>query len=336
VQALFSETIQWLLLGQDPTHLEELIGRLRRSLFAPLGGRGIVIEALSAVDIALWDIRGKVLGRSVSELIGRTRDSVELYAAGRPSLYEPPEANVEFLTDLLDRGVRAAKVRTGRDFAWDEQMVRRVRELLPPDVEMFVDGKYNYTPSSALRFARVLAEIGVHTFEEPITYHDLDVVRRLAEASPVELAYGEHAFTIHDFRDLFFRGRIEVLEPDVTVCGGITEALKILHFAETHGIRLLPHCGGLTAIGMAANLQFVSTYRDHTYFEYDARAHQPLRDELDARAPFALDKVRDGRLTIPDGPGLGVEVDETVFSRYPHEIDVEIASRFPVYTTPHI
>jgi L-alanine-DL-glutamate epimerase-like enolase superfamily enzyme len=336
LKALFEETVQWLLVGQDPTALEELMWRLRRSLYAPLGARGLVIQALSAVDIALWDIRGKLLGKSVSELLGRKRESVPLYAAGKPALYEAPEWNVEFFAPLLERGVTAAKVRTGRDFAWDRAMVERVRELLPDGIEMFVDGKYNYTPESARRFARVLAGIGVEIFEEPIPHLDLELVRQLGRATPVALAYGEHAFTVHDFRDLLIRGEVRHLEPDVTVCGGFTEAMKVLHLAEIHGAHVVPHCGGLTAIGMAANLAFVSAYPDPTYFEYDARPEQPLRDRVAAGAPFALDKVADGVLPIPNAPGLGIEVDEDAFTAFPYEIDTAIARRFPVYTTPHI
>jgi L-alanine-DL-glutamate epimerase-like enolase superfamily enzyme len=336
LKALFEETVQWLLIGQDPTALEELMWRLRRSLYAPLGARGLVIQALSAVDIALWDIRGKLLGKSISEMLGRKRENVQLYAAGKPALYEPPEWNVEFFAPLLERGVTAAKVRTGRDFDWDRAMVERVRELLPDGIEMFVDGKYNYTPESARRFARVLAGIGVEIFEEPIPHLDLELVRQLGRATPVALAYGEHAFTVHDFRDLLFRGEVRHLEPDVTVCGGFTEAMKILNLAEIHGAHVVPHCGGLTAIGMAANLAFVSAYADPTYFEYDARPVQPLRDRVAAGAPFALDKVADGVLPIPSAPGLGIEVDENVFTAFPYEIDTAIASRFPVYTTPHI
>jgi L-alanine-DL-glutamate epimerase-like enolase superfamily enzyme len=336
LKALFEETVQWLLLGRDPTDVEDLMWRLRRSLYAPLGARGLVIQALSAVDIALWDIRGKRLGVSVSELLGRKRDKVDLYAAGKPALYESPEWNVEFLSPLLDRGAKAAKVRTGRDLDWDTAMVRRVRELLPGDVAMFVDGKYNYTLPSAERFARVLGDVGARAFEEPIPHLDLDVVRRLGDLSPVRLAYGEHAFTVHDFRDLLVRGGIHELEPDVTVCGGFTEGMKILDLAETHGAHILPHCGGLTAIGMAANLQFMATYPDATFFEYDARPFQPLRDEVAASSPFALDKVVDGSLAIPDAPGLGIEVDEEIFAKYPYEIDEKIASTFPTYTTPHV
>jgi L-alanine-DL-glutamate epimerase-like enolase superfamily enzyme len=336
IKALFEETVQWLLLGRDPQPLEDLMWNLRRALYAPLGARGLVIQALSAVDIALWDIRGKLLGRSVSDLLGRKRDSVPLYAAGKPALYEPPEWNVEFFAPLLERGVAAAKVRTGRDFEWDRAMVQRVRELLPDSIEMFVDGKYNYTPQSARRFAGVLAGIGVEIFEEPIPPLDLEQVRRLGRASPVELAYGEAAFTVHDFRDLLIRGEVRHLEPDVTVCGGFTEAVKILHLAEIHGAHIVPHCGGLTAIGMAANLAFVSAYADPTYFEYDARPSQPLRDRVAVGAPFALDKVAEGVLPIPAAPGLGIEVDEEAFAAFPYEIDTAIASRFPVYTTPHI
>jgi L-alanine-DL-glutamate epimerase-like enolase superfamily enzyme len=336
LKALFEETMQWLLLGRDPLPLEDLMRNLRRTLYAPLGARGLVIQALSAIDIALWDIRGKVLGTSVSELLGRKRESVPLYAAGKPALYEPPERNAEFFGPLLERGVTAVKVRTGRDFEWDRAMVEQVRELLPDGIEMFVDGKYNYTPDSARRFARVLAGIGVEIFEEPIPCLDLEQVRQLGRASPVALAYGEHAFTVHDFRDLLIRGEVRHLEPDVTVCGGFTEGMKILHLAETHGAHVLPHCGGLTAIGMAANLALVSAYADPTYFEYDARPDQPLRDRVAAGAPFAVDTVADGVLPIPNAPGLGIEVDEDVFAAFPYVIDTAIASRFPVYTTPHI
>ena len=337
LKALFEETVQWLLLDRDPSHVEDLMWRLRHSLYAPLGARGLVIQALSAVDIALWDIRGKRLGVSISELLGRKRDRVDLYAAGKPALYESPEWNVDFLSPLLERGAKAAKVRTGRDLEWDSTMVRRVRELLPDDVEMFVDGKYNYTLPSAERFARVLGDLEARAFEEPIPPLDLDVVRRLTEvAAPLRLAYGEHAFTVHDFRDLLVRGGIFELEPDVTVCGGFTEGMKVLDFAEAHGAHVLPHCGGLTAIGMAANLQFVASYADATFFEYDARPWQPLRDEIVDSSPFALDKVVDGSLAIPDSPGLGIEVDEEIFAKYPYEIDKRIASTFPTYTTPHV
>jgi len=284
----------------------------------------------------LWDIRGKLLGASISDLLGRKREAIPLYAAGKPALYESPEFNAEFFAPLLERGVKAAKLRTGRDFEWDRVMVERVRALLPDDVEMFVDGKYNYTPQSAARFAHVLADAGVRIFEEPIPHLDLDLIRELGDQSPVALAYGEHAFTVHDFRDLYQRAGVRHLEPDVTVCGGFSEGIKVMNFAEAHGAHIVPHCGGLTSIGMAANLAFVSTYADHTHFEYDARSYQPMRDLVAHGAPFALDKVADGQLPIPNGPGLGIEVDEEVFAQFPYEIDRSIASRFPVYTTPHI
>lgn len=336
LKALFEETIKWLLIGRDALALEHLVSQLRRSLYAPLGARGLLVQAISAIDIALWDIRGKVLAVSISDLLGRKRDEVDLYAAGKPALFESPEWNVDFLSPVLERGVKAAKVRPGRDIGWDIEMVRRVRELLPGDVEMFVDGKYNYTYSSALRLARVLGEIGARAFEEPIPHLDLDVVKRLGDASAVALAYGEHAFTVHDFKDLLVRGGIHELEPDVTVCGGFTEAVKVRHLAEIHGAHILPHCGGLTSIGMAANLQFIATYGDHTYFEYDARPWQPLRDETAEGSPFALDKVKDGAMAIPHGPGLGIDVDEDAFGRFPYEIDEKIASVYVTYTTPHV
>lgn len=337
VAALVDEDLRYLLEGHDALAFEPLLARVRERVFSSLGARELVISVLSGIEIALWDLRGKAYGRSVSELLGRCHDALPIYAAGKPAFTVEPAWHVEtFAAPLLDRGARAVKIRTGKDLGWDRRFVREVRELLPGHVELFVDGKYNYRPDSAIALAETLGELGVHAFEEPVADVDLDVVRRVADASPLPLAYGEHAFTVGGFRELIVRGRVRVVEPDVTTCGGIGEARKVAALAEAHGVELVPHCGGLTAIGMAANLHFAASLPHAPLFEYDGRSHQPLRDELDPAAPFAIDAIDDGRLPVPSGPGLGVTVDETVFDRYPYEIDEGIARSFPTYATPHI
>lgn len=337
VRALVEEDLRYLFVGRDPSELESLLDRVRRRVFPSLGASELVMNVLSGIEIALWDLRGKVRDRSVSELLGRHADRLPIYVAGKPAFDVAPAWHVEtFAAPLLDRGAGAMKVRTGRDLEWDERFVREVRERLPDGVDLLVDGKYNYHPDSALHLARVLGEVGAHAFEEPIVDTDLSAIRDLAERSPVPLAYGEHAFAVDGFRDLIARAGVGVVEPDVTVCGGIAEARAIAELARRHGVELVPHCGGLTAVGMAANLHFAASLPHTPLFEYDGRAHQPLRDELDPRAPFAPERIVDGRLPVPDGPGLGVVVDESVLDRYPYRVDPDIAASFPTYATPHI
>jgi len=336
VKALVDEDLRWLFVGQDPLRIEPLMHRVRQQVFASLGGRELVVEALSAIDIALWDIRGRALGVSVSDLLGRCHDAVPIYAAGKPALAADAAWHLDFLAPLLDRGVKGAKVRPGRDLAWDKAFVTDVRRGLPDDVQMLVDGKYNYFPESALALSRVLADLGVHFFEEPIVDADLDEVRRLADAGHVPLAYGEHCFTALGFRELIVRGGVRVVEPDVSVCGGITEFRRIAGLAQSFGVELTPHCGGLTAIGIAANLHAAASVPRVGLFEFDARAFQPLRDELVADAPFAVDRIVDGCVRVPSGPGLGIDVDESVFERYPHVVDKALARTFSLYGTPHV
>jgi len=336
VKALFDEKLRWLLIGQDPLPLEALMQRLRTHVYHPLGARELVIQCLSAIDIALWDIRGKVLNKPIAALLGQHHERLPLYAATKPAFYEPYERHMERIERLTSRGVRAAKLRTGRDLAWDTTYLREMRAMLPDEVEILVDGKYNYYPDSAIQVAQVLGEIGAVYFEEPIDDTSLDEMARVAVHSPVPLAYGEHAYTVNDFRDLIQRGGARVLTPDAAICGGITEMMKIAALAQAFQLKVVPHCGGLTAIGMAANFHAAAAIPNVGHFEYDARAVQPLRDELATEPLFSNERIENGSIAVPSGPGLGIEVNERVFERYPYEIDPQVASSFSVYGTRHV
>jgi L-alanine-DL-glutamate epimerase-like enolase superfamily enzyme len=161
-------------------------------------------------------------------------------------------------------------------------------------------------------------------------------VARLAAALKVRLAYGEHCFGLDDFRDLITTGAASIAEPDVTICGGITEVAKIGALCEAFDVEVMPHCGGLTAIGLAANLHAAAALPACGLFEFDARAEQPLRDELVEDRPFSTDRIVDGRLAVPTGPGLGIHVVEEVLGEFPYFIDESIARSFPTYGTPHV
>jgi len=236
----------------------------------------------------------------------------------------------------MSRGATAVKIRPGRGLEWDAEFLRDMRRLLGPNTKILVDGKYNYQLESAVELAKVVGEIGGHCFEEPISDVDLADVARLAGSSPVPLAYGEHAYGEVGFRELIELGGVRIVEPDVTVCGGISEARRISELAKRLDVELIPHVGGLTAIGFAANLHFAASLDVAPLFEYDAREDQPLRDRLVKGAPFAVDRIVKGVIAVPDGPGLGIEIDEDVLEQYPYVIDKKLASTFPTYGTPHL
>lgn len=337
VRALVEETFRWRLLDQDPLTASTLLPDIRKRMYITLGQRGLPMQTISAIDIALWDIRGKVEGRSISAMLGPRRLEVALYAAGKPEFrLSGAEYCSSVFADLLAHGVRAAKVRTGQARESDIRFLREVRDALPPYVGLLVDGYFNYTRSSALRIGKVLEEIGAVCFEEPLHPRNLKEIARLAAELQVPLAYGEHCFTVDDFRDLIVADAAGILQPDATICGGISEMVSVGVLCDTFGLDVIPHCGGLTAIGLAANLHAAAAIPSCRLFEFDARAQQPLRDLLAKGAPFRLDKVEDGCLRIPTDPGLGIEIDEDVLAEYPYAINEQIARSFPTYGTPHV
>jgi L-alanine-DL-glutamate epimerase-like enolase superfamily enzyme len=336
VRALIDEIFRWRLVDQDPLSVA-LLPQIRERMYITLGEHGLPMQTLSAIDIALWDIRGKVEQKPIAALLGERRHTVALYAAGKPEFRLSGEEYCRaVLGELLNRGVQAVKVRTGHEVHWDEKFLHQVHAALPPGVALLVDGYFNYTPVSALRIGRVLEEIGAMGFEEPLHPRGLREIARLAAKLQVPLAYGEHCSTLGDFRDLIAAEAVGIAEPDATICGGITEMIRIGVLCEAFGLDVIPHCGGLTAIGLAANLHAAAALPSCRYFEFDARPEQPLRDLMAAGAPFGLDKVTDGRMPIPSGPGLGVEINEEVFAAYPYRIDEQIARSFPAYGTPHV
>jgi D-galactarolactone cycloisomerase len=337
MRALIGEMFRWRLVGQDPLAAPTLLPEIRQRLYITLGQRGLPMQAISAIDIALWDIRGKVEGKSIAAMLGSRRPEVDLYAAGKPEFrLSGADYCASMFADLLARGVRAVKVRTGYGVEWDLGFLREVRAALPPNVGLLVDGYFNYTRSSAVRLGRLLEEIGAVCFEEPMYPRNLREISRLAADVKVPLAYGEHCYTVDDFRDLITAEAVAIAQPDATMCGGITEMVAVGALCEAFGLDVIPHCGGLTAVGLAANLHAAAVLPSCRLFEFDARADQPLRDLLAAGAPFRLEKVHDGRLPIPTGPGLGIEVMEDVLAAYPYEINEPIARLFPVYGTPHV
>jgi L-alanine-DL-glutamate epimerase-like enolase superfamily enzyme len=319
VKAVVEDEIARLVIGADPTLPHQLAARLKGFLYRTTNNLGIVSHAIASVEIACWDILGKTLNQPVARLLGQLRDRIPIYASGTLTFDHSPEWYGPFFDDFLERGVRAVKVRIGKQFDWDVEVVRRTREYIGNDVELLVDAKYNYTVPSALRLLEDIDVARVHLLEEPLPPHDLDGMARLVAASSTPIAYGESLTRLSDFRLLVERRAANVLEPDATIACGFHECLKIAALAEAWSLPMCPHSGGLSAIGIAANLHAAAAYPNLTTIEYDAAPEQPMRDAISPYPGFGPERIVDGCLRVPDGPGLGVEVDEAAFGQFAYK-----------------
>lgn len=315
VRGMIEEQLGPLLVGQDPRDHR----RLWRQLWGPNFGNGL---AVGAVDIALHDLRGKALNLSIGELYGgRLRDSIPVYASGMNYTEgrDPEEQYPEDAAVFLSRGFRAMKMRIGglptrRDLA----AVAAVREAVGPDIKLMADANGAYTISTAVQVGKELERLGLYWFEEPLPQADYAGYEVLSDKLQIAIAGGEVIDSRGAAKDLIMRRGVDIIQPDPSLCGGIAEALFIAEMAHLSSIQCMPHCWG-GAITIAASLQLLCLLSDSTWsresetpmLELDVNEN-PFRDEL-LQKPI---HIHDGKVAVPAGPGLGIEVDEDVVKRY--------------------
>lgn len=270
------------------------------------GRGGSITHAVSGVDIALWDIFGKVTRQPISRLLGgRHRESIKPYGS---MLMTEPEGMAERLHAGMERGFRAFKIGWGpfgrRDRKTDEAIIKASREAIGPDIELMVDagGSDAYWPHGykwAIETAKMLADYDVTWFEEALRPDDIDGYVELTRHSPVPIASCEVLTRRQAFLPWIERRAVDYIQPDVTKVGGLTEEHRIAQYADDHSILFVPH-GWNTAIGLAADLQLVAAAGNARWVEYITPA--PYIEDL-CETPPVLDQQ--GFLTIPDAPGLG-------------------------------
>ena len=281
------------------------------------GRGGAVTHAISGIDIALWDILGKVTGQPISRLLGgRRRESIKPYGS---MLMAEPDAMQKRLEAGLARGFKAFKIGWGPfgriGHRMDEAIVKRARETVGSDVELMVDagGSDAFWPHGfkwAIQTARMLADYQVTWFEEPLRPDDIDGYVTLTEHSPVPIAGCEVLTRRQAFLPWIERRAVDYIQPDVTKVGGITEEHRIAQYADDHSILFVPH-GWNTAVGLAADLHLVAAAANARWVEYITPA--PYVEELLAR-PVAFDD--EGRIRLPDGPGLGLEWNPDAIAKF--------------------
>lgn len=305
-----------LLVDRDLEAVGPLATLLRLSTRRRLGDQWVAVQARSAVEIALWDVVAQAAGRSVTDLIGRVRTEVAVYASSTFLDEGPAEMHRDLVAPMVDRGVTMVKVRTGPEWRADLATLARLRELVPDHIEFMVDGSETYTLPTALEIARRLSDLGVRWFEEPIPQGNRAAITRLCAQSPVPIAYGEHLYGREDALDALSNAGVQVLQPDASISGGITESRESAALAAFYGARVVPHvCAG--PVSLAANLALAGTVHAIRTIEYPLNLI-PVWEALGIGAHFGTDAIVDGALPVPAGPGLGVALDEEVAAEHPY------------------
>lgn len=308
------------LIGADPLQTakiwDEFYGRYRDH-----GQKGPLIDALSAIDIALWDIKGKHYREPICRLLGGPlRTEVPAYASG---LFRYRDGDiVDNLTREAERhvahGFRAVKLKVGFGVEDDARAVKAVRKAVGPDISVMIDANGAYDAVNAIRLARRIEDYDVFWFEEPVPPEDVDGYIEIKAKQDIPVAGGEAEFTRFGFREILQRRSIDILQPDICAAGGFSECTKIADMAHAFGVRCSPHTWG-TAIANAASLHWLAVLPHTTtalhpippMLEWDTTEHG-IRDALmtDALRPV------NGVARIPEAPGLGLEIDRDVVRKF--------------------
>lgn len=314
IAAMVDQALKPLVVGQNALDRSRLWDRMFYTTYK-LGVQGAEPEAIAGIDIALWDIFGKVTGQSIAQLLGgRRRDRVRMYASIGGGGAASPDEMASRALKAVEAGHTMLKIRmdwgtarTDADPAHDWAVLSAVRKAVGDGVELGFDANNGFTVSTAVRLGRRFEdELNIMHYEEPVAQYDYAGIAQVVGALDVPIAAGEHEYTRWQFRDLITQANVGIVQPDVIKCGGLTEAVRIAALASTYNRILVPHQTQPT-IGTAATLHFTACFtREERAQEYDINSKRAILAPL--FHPVLIQKA--GYLPVPDGPGLGIEVDE--------------------------
>ncbi|MCC6176984.1 MAG: mandelate racemase/muconate lactonizing enzyme family protein [Chloroflexi bacterium] len=316
-----------LAVGEDPFDVDRIWQKVR-STFDRAGWTGdFAVQAWSGLEVALWDLMGKATGRPVCQLLGgRVRDRIMAYATGlyyAPTASDPSAARQAEARGYVQAGYQAMKMKVGGlTPEEDVHEVTGIRAAIGSDVLLMCDANGAYDSRTAIKIGRALEGEGVAWFEEPVQRGDLEGYLQVKQALDLPITGGEHVGSLDGFREYVSRRAVDILQPDIANCGGLSGARRIAALGQAFHVRVFPHVWG-TPLAVAAGLHFAATLpampltvtatplAQEPVFEFDSTPH-PIRDAM------MTDRLRpkDGWLTVPDDPGLGVEVDRSVLERF--------------------
>jgi L-alanine-DL-glutamate epimerase-like enolase superfamily enzyme len=313
VASLVNSTLNPLVAGMDACDVVGVWARVNKMQLSSHGlGAGAAL-ALSGIDMALWDIRGKAANMPLYRMLGGSRRRIPAYAGGISMGFQEPAALVEEAREYVARGYRAVKLRLGDNARDDIARVQAVRAGLGDGIEILTDANANYTLADARRVIPALAEARVAWLEEPFGCNDFGAYRAGGAISPlVPIAAGENHYTRFDFARLIEERVVQILQPDLSKTGGITEGMRIAALASAWGLPVHPHSSA-TGLNHAASIHFLAALDNGGYFEACVSKFNPLRDMFGT----AFEIGADGCVEPLDRPGIGLDVDEKIFDRFP-------------------
>lgn len=299
-----------LLLDQDVMATTAVWERLYQGQAAGGHTRGFYLEAMAGVDIALWDLKGKLLGQPVHRLLGGpVRDRIPCYASP-VALHDDPQESAAQATGFVEAGFRALKVKIGRGPREDAPHLAAVRAAVGDDIEILVDANCAFTLDVATQVGYVLRDNGIGWFEEPLPVDDLAGLAELRRRTGLTMVNGETNFTRFDLRECLVRGAVDVYMPNIARSGGFTEAQRITALASAFHVDIAPHGVG-SGVSLMAALQLCAATPNLRTYEYN-QLPNALRERILVTPPEFVD----GELVVPTGPGLGLELDDDVVDHY--------------------
>lgn len=308
VALVVKQQLEPLLRGRDPRDVEFLWERMY-AITRWYGRKGAALSALGGLDVAFWDLKGKAEGKPVWALLGGQRASCPAYAS---ALLWKPDVRLlaEEAAGHLAKGFRRMKMRLGRSEEYDVEAVRAVRRAIGKDNDVMVDASMRYHVTLAQRMGKFLKEQNAFWFEEPFLPEDIDSFAALHGTIGVRVAAGENEFGVQGFRELIRAQAVDIVQPDASRCGGISEVWRTAKMAATAGLSFAPHTWS-DAVAVIANAHVVAALPNGITVEVDQTGN-PFIDEL-LMEPL---RVKDGLLSLADRPGLGIELNPAVVARY--------------------
>lgn len=310
---LISRGLAEVLMGQDPFDVARIWRRMYQASIY-FGRQGVALQAMSGVDMALWDLIGQAAGRPVYQMLGGAHQTrIRVYAS--LLMPERPEQIEPLLSPLLRRGFTAVKLGwgpLGRDEGLDVELVAAARAAIGPDRLLLIDAGWAYTVKRAVRICRRWEPYGLYWLEEPLPPDDLQGYARLSDRVEVRIATGEEESGLRAFRRLIEEGHVDVIQPDVSRAGGLTECRRLGEMAAEANVELVPHAFK-SGILQAASLHLAATLSQATLCELTVH-EGPLARTL-TNEDFMQRLEPDGTVAIPSGPGLGVTLNEETVAR---------------------
>ena len=312
-RTLVNTTMRQLVLGQDANDITGVWKKVYDKQLASHGMGAGACLALSGIDMALWDIRGKMLKLPLYQLLGGRSRPIPAYAGGVSLGYQDPASLAEEAQPYVRAGYKAIKLRIGDSVSRDIERVAMVRKTFGTSLAILSDANTGYTVADARAAMPALDELNVGWLEEPFPAHDYRSYREAARYGRLPLAAGENHYTRFEFNRVIEDGAITILQPDLSKTGGITEALRIAAMASSWKLPIHPHTS-MTGLNMAATIHFLAAIDNGGYFEADISKNNLFRDKL-VSTPYEIDA--EGNVLPLEAHGIGVELDEGFLKAHP-------------------